>query len=170
MTIQDQYIDSFRQTQETWAGVVKYFTKDLQRSFDQPHNPFVPVDPSEAIDQFFDFWTKSLEVQRDVLKQIVATSVSAGEKVREQVESANTALREQVESTGAAVREQADSANAAFRKHVSSTADAIRTDAAKTYEDLTKADLQDELNRRELPRTGNVEELRSRLVADDLNA
>ena len=65
MTIQEQYIDSYRQTQETWAGVVENFSKDLQRSFEQPFKPFAPVDPNETIDQIFDFWEKSLEVQRD---------------------------------------------------------------------------------------------------------
>ena len=33
MTIQDQYIETFRQTQETWADVVKSFTNDAQRTF-----------------------------------------------------------------------------------------------------------------------------------------
>ena len=51
MTIQDQYLDSFRQTQETWAGVLEYFTKDLQRTFKQPFNPFAAIDPTETIDQ-----------------------------------------------------------------------------------------------------------------------
>ena len=88
MTIQDQYLDSFRQTQETWAGVVEYFTKDLQRTFEQPFNPFAVIDPNETIDQIFDFWGKSLEVQRDVVKQLVSTTLAATEKVREQVESA----------------------------------------------------------------------------------
>jgi len=157
MTIHDQYLDSFRQTQENWAGVVEYFTKDLQRTFEQPFNPFAVVDPNETIDQIFDFWGKSLEVQRDVVKQLVGTSLAATEKVREQVESA-----------GAAAREQADSVNDALRKQATATTEAFREQTAKTYDALTKDELQDELAARNLPKTGNVDELRERLVADDL--
>ena len=168
MTIQDQYIDSFRQTQETWAGVVEYFTKDLQRTFEQPFNPFAVIDPNETIDQIFDFWEKSLEVQRDVVKQMVSTTLAATEKVREQVETASAAVREQVEHAGVAAREQADSVNEALRKQATATTDAFREQTAKTYDALTKAELQDELASRDLPKTGNVDELRERLVADDL--
>ena len=157
MTIQDQYLDSIKQTQETWAGVVEYFTKDLQRTFEQPYNPFVVVDPNETIDQIFDFWEKSLEVQRDVVKQFVSTTIAATDKAREQFESA-----------GNAVREQADTANDAWRKQASATSAAFREQTLETYESHTKAELQDELAKRDLPKTGNVDELRERLVADDL--
>ena len=44
----------------------------------------------------------------------------------------------------------------------------MREQAAKTYDDLNKAELQEELGARNLPKTGNVDELRERLVADDL--
>jgi len=153
MTIQDQYIETFRQTQETWAETVKSFTNDVQRTFAQPTKFFSYVDPNETIDQVFDFWEKSLEVQRDLAKQLVGASISAGEKVREQAES-----------VGAAMRQQADT----FTATLQSAADAVRVRAGKSYDDLTKAELQDELGARNLPKTGNVDELRERLVADDL--
>ena len=153
MTIQEQYLDSFRQTQETWADLVKSFTNDAQRSFGPPSSLFALVDPNEAIDQVFDFWEKSLEAQRKLAKQLVGVSISAGEKVREQAES-----------VGAALRQQADTVTATLQ----SAADAVRVQAAKSYDDLTKAELQEELGARDLPKTGNVDELRERLVADDL--
>ena len=46
MTIQDQYLDTFRQTQETWADLVKSFTNDAQRTFEQPTALFRLVDPN----------------------------------------------------------------------------------------------------------------------------
>jgi len=153
MTIQDQYIETFRQTQETWADVVKSFADDVQRTFGQPSTFFGAVDPNETIDQVFDFWEKSLEVQRDIAKKFVGATITAGEKVREQAES-----------VGAAVRQQAETVTATLQ----SAADAARVRAAKTYDDLTKAELQEELGARDLPKTGNVDELRERLVADDL--
>ena len=153
MTIQDQYIEAFRQTQETWADVVKSLTNNVQQSLGQPSSLYGFVDPNEAIDQVFDFWEKSLEVQRDLAKELVRATISAGEKVREQVES-----------VGAAVRQQADSVNATLQ---SATA-AVQAQAAKTYEDLTKAELQEELVARDLSKTGTVDQLRERIVADDL--
>jgi hypothetical protein len=164
MTIQDQYIETFRQTQETWVDVVKSFTTETPWTFG-PRSPlFSYVDPNKTIDQFFDFWEQSLEAQRTVAKQLVGASISAGEKVREQVESVSSVLRQNADSVGQAFREQADTVTATFQ----SAADAVRDQAAKSYDDLTKAELQEELGARNLPKTGNVDELRERLVADDL--
>ena len=152
MRVQDQYIETFRQSQEAWTDVVKSFTNDVQRTFGQPSTLYL-VDPIDAIDQVFDFWEKSLEVQRDVAKQFVGATISYGEKVREQVES-----------VGAAVRQQADSVTETLQ----SAAAAVRIQAAKTYDDLSKAELQEELGARGLSKSGTVEELRERLVSDDL--
>ena len=132
MTIQELYIDSYRQTQETWAGVVENFSKDLQRSFEQPFKPFAPVDPNETIDQIFDFWEKSLEVQRDAAKKLVSATIAATEKVREHVESTSAAVRDQAESAGAAAREQADSVNEALRQQAAATTAAFREQTVKT--------------------------------------
>jgi hypothetical protein len=115
------------------------------------------VDPNETIDQIFDFWGKSLEVQRGVVKQLVSTTIAATEKVREQVETASVAAREPAESVNDALRKQATATTAAYREQT-----------AKSYHSLTKAELQDELATRDLPKTGNVDELRERLVAADL--
>ncbi len=145
-TLQDQYISAVRQSQDTWVGVVDTFTEGLQKSFALPGaTPFDVVDPSAAIDQVFDFWGKTLEVQRDVSKQFAGLTLAVAEKARTQAESVGAAVREQAESAVRAVREQ----------------------AAHKYADLTKAELQDELDRRNLPKTGNVDELRARLVEDD---
>jgi len=164
VTIQDQYIETFRQTQETWAGLVRSFTNDAQRTFGQPSTLFTLVDPNETIDQVFDFWEKSLEAQRKVAKQLVGVSISAGEKVREQAESVSALVRQNADSFGEALREQADAVTATLQ----SAAASVREQAAKTYHDLSKAELQEELGARDLPKTGTVEELRERLVADDL--
>ena len=168
MTIQDQYIETFRQTQETWADVVKSFTTDVQRAFGQPSTFFTFVDPNETIDQVFDFWEKSLEAQRTVAKQLVGATISAGEKVREQVESVGAVVRQNADSVGQAMREQADSVTTTLQSVAHSAADAARAQTAKAYDDLNKAELQEELGARDLPKTGNVDELRARLVADDL--
>ena len=164
MTIQEQYLDTFRQTQETWADLVKSFTKDTPWTFG-PRSPlFSYADPNKTIDQFFDFWEQSLEAQRTVAKQLVGATISAGEKVREQVESVSAVARQNADAIGKALRESSDAVTATFE----SAAATVREQAAKTYDDLNKAELQEELGARDLPKTGTVEELRERLVADDL--
>jgi len=145
MSLQDQFTNSVRQTQEAWAGIVESLTSNVQTLTTSAH-PVSTADPVAAVDQVFDFWFKTLEVQRDVLKQFAGASVAAGEQVRSQLEQVGSAVREQGESAKTAIREQA------FAK----------------YESLTKADLQDELANRDLPKTGSVDELRERLVADDV--
>ena len=128
MTIQEQYLDTFRQTQETWADLVKSFTNDAQRTFEQPMALFRLVDPNKTIDQAFDFWEKSLEAQRTVAKQLVGATISAGEKLQEQVESLSALARQNVDSVAQALREQADSVTATFE----SAAATVREQAAKS--------------------------------------
>ncbi|MDX6308008.1 MAG: colicin import rane protein [Nocardioidaceae bacterium] len=146
MTIQDQYTSTLRKSQETWAGVMETLTENVQKAFGTPANPFTSIDPTAAIDQVFDFWERTLEVQRDVAKQLVGATVAASEKVRS----------------------QAETVGAAFRDQAASVYDAANKQTTKTYDGMTKAELQDELAKRDLPKTGNVDELRERLIADDL--
>ena len=183
--IQEQYTSTVKQTQEAWVGIVESLTDNLQ-SFGK-QSPFAVVDPAEAIDQVFDFWEKTLEAQREVAKQLVGVTVAAGERVRTQAEQLGSVVREQAEQvtsaareqaeqvTGAArqqaeaVREQAEAAEKAERAQAAAARRAEREQAKARYEDLTKVELQDQLASRELPKTGNVDELRARLVADDLS-
>lgn len=145
MTIQDQYINTVRQARETGTDVFESFTKDLQKAFGQPGSSLGFMDANAFVDQVFDFWEKTLEVQRDFAKKFVSVTSEVSETFRGQIESVGETVRDQVESTKQAVREQAD----------------------KKYDELTKVELQDLLASRDLPKTGNVDELRERLVEDD---
>ena len=156
MSVQDQYTDTVRQTQEAWSGAVETWTNGVQKAFGAPVAPFRTTDPTATIDQLFDFAEKALQVQREFVKNLVSATVSVGQAVRHQAESTGDAVRAQAESTGQLIRE-----------HNDTVAKAATDQIADKYGDKTKADLQDELARRELPKTGNVEELRSRLVEDD---
>lgn len=156
MTHQDQYASTVRQAQQAWVGAVESFTDNQQKAFGQSVSPLGLMDSSAAIDQVFDFWEKTLEVQRDVAKKLAVVTASVGESVREQALSAGEMVREQTESAKQTVRQQADSVRHAADEQ-----------SVKNYDQLTKVELQDELDRRDLPRTGNVDELRGRLIEDD---
>ncbi len=156
MTIQDQYMGTVRQAADTGTDVFESLTKDLKKVFGGPGASSGFVDANAFVDQVFDFFEKTLEVQRDFAKKFVGVTSEVSETLRGQIESAGTAVREQVVATEKAVREQAEA-----------TEKAVREQAAKVYEDMTKVEIQDQLAARDLPKTGNVDELRERLVEDD---
>ena len=174
MSLQDQYTDTLRQSQEAWSGAIETWTNGVQKAFGSSpvapfggsvfgSTPFTITDPAATVDQLFDFAEKVLEVQREFVKNLTSATVSVGQAVRHQAESAGQAVRSQAESTGQLIREHNDKAAQAASDAVAKATDKI----ADKYSDWSKADLQDELARRELPKTGNVEELRARLVEDD---
>ncbi len=161
MSVSEQYANTVRQAQETMASMMESFASNTQKAFGQPVGPFGVVDPTAGIDQVFDFLGKTLEVQRDFAKKLAGVTASVGETVREQATSVGEAVREHTESVGELAREQTDSVQRAAQER------AAQEQAAKNYEQLTKVELADELDRRDLPKTGNVDELRARLIEDD---
>jgi hypothetical protein len=163
MTTQDKYTDTLRQAQEAWTAAAQ----SLQKAFTQPVKPWGDTDPAAAIDQIFDFWEQSLSVQRELAKQLVGMTVATGESVRSQAKTIATTIQDQTEAAGAAIRQQVETVSAAARQQVEATEQAAHAEAVKQYDDLTKEELQEELARRSLPKTGKVNGLRERLVAND---
>jgi hypothetical protein len=110
--------------------------------------------------------------QGESVKQVARAQAETTERIaREQAEAADRAEREVAEAADRAEREQAEAADRAKREQARverEQARAKRDKAASKFEDLTKAELQEELAGRDLPKTGNVDELRERLVADEL--
>jgi hypothetical protein len=99
--------------------------------------------------------------------------------VRDQAESAADVAREMPASAGHVVHEQAAQAEQAVREQAEKAGQERARQARKTergqahdqarerYEGLTKAELSDRLAERDLPKTGNVDELTERLIEDD---
>jgi len=82
------------------------------------------------------------------------------------VEAGNTltgVVREQAESVGGLLREQAESVSGLAHEQ----ARQVHHRARERYEGKTKAELSDLLDRRNLPKTGTVDELVDRLVEAD---
>jgi hypothetical protein len=80
--------------------------------------------------------------------------------VHEQAAQAEQAVREQAEKAG---QERARQARKTEREQARQAHDQAR----ERYEGLTKAELSDRLAERDLPKTGNVDELTERLIEDD---
>jgi hypothetical protein len=93
---------------------------------------------------------------------------------RELARRVRQAEREQAEKAEQAARRQAEKAEQAEKELTRQTRQAEREQARRAhkrarerYEGLTKAELSDQLAKRELPKTGNVDELIERLVEAD---
>jgi uncharacterized protein with WD repeat len=92
----------------------------------------------------------------------------------EQAEKAERAALEQAEKAERATRQQAEQAEQAEKELARRARQAQREQARRAhkrarerYEGRTKAELSDQLAKRELPKTGNVDELIERLVEAD---
>jgi len=83
--------------------------------------------------------------------------------VHELAEQAEQAALEQAEQAAQAQKELARRVRQAEREQ----ARQAHKRARERYEGLTKAELSDQLAKRELPKTGNVDELIERLVEAD---
>ena len=83
-TIQDQYTELLKQGQDATLAALETCKKTFQQTLGQLPHPG-PVSPEHVIDQVYDFAGHLLNAQRDLAKQILATSTAAAGKARETV-------------------------------------------------------------------------------------
>ena len=84
-TIQEHYTEAVKQTQEAALAAVDTWTRTVQDAFGQVPAA-VPANPTQVIDQVFDFAGKLLAAQREFAKNLVQTSTSVAETLRRSVE------------------------------------------------------------------------------------
>jgi len=143
------------------------------------------VDLVPAVERYFDLVQRTVDINRHLavrcaeavgtLSGVVRDKTeSAGDLVREKAEAAGNVVREQAEQGEQAALEQAEKAEQAEKELARQARQAEREQARRAhkrarerYEGLTKAELSDQLAKRELPKTGNVDELIERLVEAD---
>jgi len=82
-TIQQQYTEIVKQSQEAVLTAVDTWTKTVQDAFGQLPAAALPVDPDQVIDQVYDFTANLLSAQRDFAKNLVHTSTSVVETFRQ---------------------------------------------------------------------------------------
>jgi hypothetical protein len=148
--------------------------------------PALPrVDLVPAVERYFDLVQRTVDINRHLAvrcAEAVGTlsgmvrekTESAGDLVREQAEAAGNVVREQAEQAEQAALEQAEKAEQAEKELARQARQAEHEQARRAhkrarerYEGLTKAELSDQLAKRELPKTGTVDELIERLVEAD---
>jgi hypothetical protein len=181
----ERYRAAASQSASTVEKIADFWAQGSQRLSDYmlPGLPQVNLVP--AVERYFEFVQRTVDISHDLtLKWAQAAGTLSG-AVREQAESVGGLVRERTDSARDFVHEQADRAEKAAREQADQVEQAERElarearkaereqakrahdKARERYEGLTKAELSDLLEQRQLPKTGNVDELVERLVEAD---
>ena len=132
------------------------------------------VDLVPAVERYFDFVQRAVTMNRSIAVEWAQAVSALSGAARERAASASEAVRERAESFERAASEQAEKAEKAqeelareARRIERQNAREAHEKARARYQGMTKAELSDLLARRDLPTTGNVDELVERLVEAD---
>ena len=164
-------------TADVWTEGARTVTGRL---FGLPQVDLVP-----AVERYFDLVQRTVEINRRLAVRWAEAAATLSGAVREKAESAGDVVREKAEAAGDIAREQAENAERAAREQAAKAEQAeqelarqarqaereharqVHARARARYEGLTKAELSDLLAQRDLPKTGNIDELIERLVEAD---
>ncbi len=143
------------------------------------------IDLAQSVERYFDFLQQAVDTMRGLTGQWFSAVDTLSGVVREQAESMGGVVKNQIESVtdlaayqaakiDDTAREQAERAEQA-QKDLARKAKALQREQARKehekarepYQGLTKAELSDRLAERDLPKTGNLDDLIERLVEDD---
>jgi hypothetical protein len=190
MTSTTDYAETARRVETAFTTTLDTWKNSLNSVTDQfralPTVPAVPqLDATEAVERQFAFIKQVVDLNHDYALKLAEVANTLTGVTRQQIESVTNVVREQAQSLSDAARtgvdnleqtvaEQADQAEKAEREARAEAAKTERIerkkaqdDARARYEGLTKAELADEAGKRNLSKTGTVEELAARLVEDD---
>ena len=153
-------------TADVWTEGARTVTGRL---FGLPQVDLVP-----AVERYFDLVQRTVDINRRLAVRWAEAAATLSGAVREKAESAGDVVREKAEAAGDIAREQAAKAGQAEQELARQARQAEREHARQAhqrarqrYEDLPKAELSDLLAKRDLPKTGNIDELIERLVEAD---
>src|ERR1700742_2578441 len=134
----ERYRAATSQSASTVEKVADFWTQGSKKLTDYMPAGLPQVDLVPFVERYFEFVQRTVDISRDLT---IKWAESAG--------MLSGVVREQAESVSGLGREQARHAHAKARER---------------YEGLTKTELSDLLDQRDLPKTGNVDELIERLV------
>jgi len=161
-------------TADFWAQGARTLTDRL------PGLPQIDLIP--AVERYFDLVQQTVDINRRLTIKWAEAAGTLSEMVRDRAESAGNLVREKAESAGDIVRDKAESAERTAREQAEQAekerarearfaerqqARQAHDKARERYEGLTKAELSGQLAKRQLPKSGNVDELIERLVEAD---
>jgi hypothetical protein len=152
----ERYSAAASKSAGTVEKIADFWTQGSKQLTDRMLPGLPQVDLVPMVERYFEFVQRTVDISRDVtLKWAQAAGALSG-TVREQAESAG----KKAEQAGQDVAREA-------RRVEREQAKRAHDKARERYEGLTKAELSDQLGQRDLPKTGNVDELVERLVEAD---
>jgi hypothetical protein len=170
----ERYRAAASQSASTVEKVADFWTQGSKKLTDYMPAGLPQVDLVPFVERYFEFVQRTVDISRDLTIKWAESAGMLSGVVREQAESVGGLVREQAESARDFAHEQAGKAEQAEKEMVREARKAEREQARRAhdiarerYEGLTKAELSDLLDKRDLPKTGNVDELIERLVEAD---
>ena len=145
----ERYRAAASQSASTVEKIADFWTQGSQKLTDYMPAGLPQVDLVPFVERYFEFVQRTVDISRDLTIKWAESAGMLSGAVREQAEQAEQELAREARK---AEREQARHAHDKARER---------------YEGLTKAELSDQLGQRDLPKTGNVDELVERLVEAD---
>jgi len=164
-------------TADFWTQGARTLTRRL------PGLPQIDLIP--AVERYFDLVQQTVDINRRVTIKLAGAAGTLSEMARDRAESAGNLVREKAELAGEVVRDKAESAERTARAQAEQAEQAEKERAREArfaarrqarqahdkarerYEGFTKAELSDQLTKRQLPKSGNVDHLIERLVKAD---
>jgi hypothetical protein len=178
----ERYRAAASQPASTVEKIADFWTQGSQKLTDYMPAGLPQVDLVPVVERYFEFVQRTVDISRDLTIKWAESAGMLSGAVREQAESVGGLVREQAESSRDFAHEQAGKAEQAAREQAEKAEKELAREARKAereqakhdhdkarerYEGLTKAELSDQLGQRDLPKTGNVDELVERLVEAD---
>jgi adenylosuccinate lyase len=178
----ERYSAAASQSASTVERIADIWSQGSQRLSDHMLPGLPQVDLVPVVERYFEFVQRTVDISRNLTLRWAEAAGTLSGAAREQAESVGGLVREQADSARDFVHEQAGKAEQAAREQVKQAEQELAREARKAdreqakraheearqrYEGLTKAELSDLLDKRNLPKTGNVDELVERLVEAD---
>jgi hypothetical protein len=170
----ERYSAAASQSASTVERIADFWAQGSQRLSDHMLPGLPQVDLVPVVERYFEFVQRTVDISRNLTLRWAEAAGTLSGAAREQAESVGGLVREQAGSARDFVHEHAEQVKQAeqelareARKADREQARRAHEEARQRYEGLTKAELSDLLDKRNLPKTGNVDELVERLVEAD---
>jgi hypothetical protein len=152
----ERYSAAASKSAGTVEKIADFWTQGSKQLTDRMLPGLPQVDLVPMVERYFEFVQRTVDISRDVTLKWAQAAGSLSGTVREQAES----VGKKAEQAGQDVAREA-------RRVEREQAKRAHDKARERYEGLTKAELSDQLDKRDLPKTGTVDELVERLVEAD---
>lgn len=173
MTIIETYADQARRQTEALAAATSNWWAPVQAlAQSAPASGRTLFDPNQAWQQAFHVGQRMVELNARYIENLASAVqehiTGLAQVLNEGVVSTTEAVSAQAEGVSTAIEDRAQELERAERAAARQAKREAHDAAAQRYQDMTKVELAEDLGNRDLPKTGNVEELRERLIAHDL--